>query len=334
MAQLFNMNRKPCKQEIANDLLLKEIKMMNNFGSILNQISKKVMIELEKKFAHYNQADSFTKLNYGIYFWCKRLDISDKEYDFIIQGVKNNEIKKLIDFIFKESLDETKSLRIRNLSTKESTTIQIKNEFYQQIKDFFLSIRSGLNPMRLIILLAFGITAIGYFVYKLKESEQKPENEFKKNNFVSYPSSSPVSSSVSPTITTPVKPTFKQSLILVIPAAQVSVIETLQVTKKINYDDGKKLYQLTQYLYQGKEESIKPQWNSIKQFETQSEEVNEYDIYLIKIDLKETEEGFKPTVNQVDRHDAFNKLYDLATNVEVSSRLKMDAASIFDVYNR
>lgn len=297
--------------------------MMNYFGLILDQISHKVVIELEKKFAHYNQADSFTKLNYGIYFWCRELDISAEERDFIIQGVKNNEIKKLIDFILKESRHETKPWRI-----------PIPNELHQHIKDYLLTINLRLNSMRLIILLAFGITAIGYFVYKLKQSEQEPENELKRDNFFSYPSSSPVSRSVSRTVTPPVKPTLKQSLILVIPAAQISIIKSLPVTNKIDYEQGSKLYEATQSLCQENKETLMDKWNTIQQFETQPEEVNEYDIYLIKIDLKETEEGFKPTVNQLDRHDAFKKLYDLATNVEVSSRLNMEAASIFDVYNR
>ncbi len=174
-----------------------------------------------------------------------------------------------------------------------------------------------------------------YFVYKLKESQQEPENELKSDKFLSYPpSSSPISPSVSTTVEPPVKLTFKQSLILVIPAAQTSIIEPVQVTKKIDYEQGEKLYQVTQSLCQENQETLMDKWNTIQQFETQPEEVNEYDIYLIKIDLKETEEGFKPTVNQLERHDAFKKLYDLATNVEVSSRLKMEAASIFDVYYR
>ncbi|MEA5512309.1 hypothetical protein VB715_21280 [Crocosphaera sp. UHCC 0190] len=309
--------------------------MMNYFASILDKISHKVIIELNKKYDDYNQAPFFTKLIYGIDFWCQRLDIASEERDFIIQGVNNDEIKKLIDFIFQESRNETKPWKIPIRFAEIPTIIQIHNEFNQHIEDFLFTIDSSLSPMRLIILLAFGITAIGYFVYKLKE----PQPQAKKNPNSDYipvynPSSSTILPPISPTITTPVKLTLKQSLILVIPAAQTSIIEGLKIKTKIDYEDGEKLYEATQSLVQANIETLKDQWNTIKQFETQPQEANEYDIYLIKVDLKEAEEGFKPTVDQLERYDAFKKLYDLATNVEVSSRLKMEAASNFDVYIR
>ena len=61
---------------------------------------------------------------------------------------------------------------------------------------------------------------------------------------------------------------------------------------------------------------------------------SEYDVYLVQIKLKESDDGFKQNVDQLDRIDAFRKLTDLSLQVKVSPRLRVEAYQNTGVYIR
>jgi hypothetical protein len=55
---------------------------------------------------------------------------------------------------------------------------------------------------------------------------------------------------------------------------------------------------------------------------------------LVDIKLKQADEGFKPSINQIERYDAFRKLANLAVDIKVSDRLQIEAYENLEVYNR
>lgn len=61
---------------------------------------------------------------------------------------------------------------------------------------------------------------------------------------------------------------------------------------------------------------------------------SEYDVYFVAIDLKTDEPGFKENVTSIERLDAFEKLPQIATRVQVSPRLHCSAYELPFLYAR
>ncbi len=128
----------------------------------------------------------------------------------------------------------------------------------------------------------------------------------------------------------------KECLILVIDAAHEDIVESIRSKGRIEPEDCTLLYEATKDL------SMKPE-NGVTQFSQvinqdrvpPGEELSEFDVYLVKIELRQPDAGLGGNVdNQLDRQDAFNRLPQLAANILVSKRLRMEAAERFDVYYR
>ncbi|MEG4491867.1 hypothetical protein [Microcoleus sp. D3_18_C4] len=124
------------------------------------------------------------------------------------------------------------------------------------------------------------------------------------------------------------------SLVLVISASHADFLESLKDKKQIDVSEGEQLYQITRYLWLGSETELSQKIPHINEYSVAQGAESEYNIYLVEIKLKQSDEGFKRNVNQLDRYDAFRKLADLAGNVKVSDRLKIEAYEKLGVYNR
>jgi len=130
------------------------------------------------------------------------------------------------------------------------------------------------------------------------------------------------------------KPVIPPSLVLVISASHADFLESLKDKKQIDVSEGEQLYQITRYLWLGSETELSQKIPDINEYSVAQEAESEYNIYLVEIKLKQSDEGFKPNVNQLDRYDAFRKLADLAVDIKVSDRLQIEAYEKLEVYNR
>ncbi|MEG4341788.1 hypothetical protein QUB70_00680 [Microcoleus sp. A003_D6] len=124
------------------------------------------------------------------------------------------------------------------------------------------------------------------------------------------------------------------SLVLVISASHADFIESLKDKKQIDVSEGEQLYQITRYLWLGSETELSQKRHDINKYSVAQGAESEYNIYLVEIKLKQSDKGFKPNVNQLDRYDAFRKLADLAVDIKVSDRLQIEAYEKLEVYNR
>ncbi|MEG5041301.1 MULTISPECIES: hypothetical protein [unclassified Microcoleus] len=122
-------------------------------------------------------------------------------------------------------------------------------------------------------------------------------------------------------------------LVLVVSASHAEFLKSLKDKKHIDVSEGEQLYQITRYLGLGTDTQLSENRPDIDKYSVGRAE-SEYNIYLVYIELKQDDEGFKPNVNQLDRFDAFRKLADLAVDVKVSDRLQIEAYENLEVYNR
>jgi hypothetical protein len=216
------------------------------------------------------------------------------------------------------------------------TIFTLENPFYQQINALLNRMNIRGDNIKFIVIIAFAITAIGYFIYILNQPKQQQttrrEEPIKSN---SHPPVTSISTVQTPPIPTPsVQIITKQFLVLVISASQSEFLESLKGKNHIDVSQGEQLYQITRYLWLGSETELSQKIHDINQYSVAKGAESEYNIYLVKIKLEQDEEGFKPNVNQIDRYDAFRKLNDLAVEVKVSERLQIKAYEKLEVYNR
>jgi hypothetical protein len=172
-------------------------------------------------------------------------------------------------------------------------------------------------------MIAFGITAVGYFVYKLNQpqAQQVSIPEIKQYEYTFNPPSRPIQN-----IT-------RHFLALVVSASTIDFLKSIKTKGSIDVNDGEELYEMTKYLWLGSESVLNQNRYNINRYSVSKGEESEYDIHLVYFELKQGDEGFKPNVNQLARHDAFIKLSDLTVSFEISPRLKMEAYENFEVYN-
>lgn len=277
---------------------------MNEFIRTVDEIYFKVKKTIENQQQQYRpfKQESFqVKLNYFIEFWCYFLTFPKKEItDFISE---ENELINDVEELFQKTF-----LRSKDMKTAD---------------------------IRMVVLMAFVIVVVAYFYDKLSKSKQVKKSTQKIDETISpslYPVLSRVST-VSPSLA-PIQTNFKIILVLVVSATQTPLIDTLKAKNNIDLNDCEKLYEATRYLCQDKETNLKFKWENLQEFIVQSGEESEYDIYLIKIHLYQSDKNFEKDVNQLDRYNAFRNLFNLAVNFEVSPRLYTRAYSYFNVYNR
>ncbi|MEG3935355.1 MULTISPECIES: hypothetical protein [unclassified Microcoleus] len=178
-------------------------------------------------------------------------------------------------------------------------------------------------------LVVFFFLIVGALCLKKQQEEPQPPTDRKPGEFVINPPPPPDKNAV-------VQENAKQSLVLVlvISASQAEFLESLKDKKHIDVSEGEQLYQITRYLWLGSDTELSLQKPDINKYSVAKGAESEYDIYLVEIKLKQDDEGFKPKVNQLDRHDAFRNLAGLAVEVKVSDRFQMEAYEKLEVYNR
>jgi hypothetical protein len=300
------------------------------FVETLNQVTAQTIRECQgsKCFGEY--------LSHAIGIWCNQLNISQDITDYILRGYVQPEIIDFTKYIYKEGKTEMNNWTIPTPFGEVPTIFTLENPFYQQINALLNRMNIRGDNIKFIVIIAFAITAIGYFIYILNQPKQQQttrrEEPIKSN---SHPPVTSISTVQNPPIPTPsVQIITKQFLVLVISASQSEFLESLKGKNHIDVSQGEQLYQITRYLWLGSETELSQKIHDINQYSVAKGAESEYNIYLVKIKLEQDEEGFKPNVNQIDRYDAFRKLNDLAVEVKVSERLQIKAYEKLEVYNR
>jgi hypothetical protein len=300
------------------------------FVETLNQVTAQTIRECQgsKCFGEY--------LSHAIGIWCNQLNISQDITDYILRGYVQPEIIDFTKYIYKEGKTEMNNWTIPTPFGEVPTIFTLENPFYQQINALLNRMNIRGDNIKFIVIIAFAITAIGYFIYILNQPKQQQttrrEEPIKSN---SHPPVTSISTVQTPPIPTPsVQIITKQFLVLVISASQSEFLESLKGKNHIDVSQGEQLYQITRYLWLGSETELSQKIHDINQYSVAKGAESEYNIYLVKIKLEQDEEGFKPNVNQIDRYDAFRKLNDLAVEVKVSERLQIKAYEKLEVYNR
>ena len=255
--------------------------------------------------------------------WCNQLDIPQDITNYILQGYsQRNEIRELTTYIYQKWKEEKKEEEKNWLGHVVKITLK-RSRLYSFVKAILNGINVRSEDMNIIVIIAFGITAVGYFIYKL--NQQETQRPIPREGHKQYPFNPPPP---------PTEIITKYLLVLVISASQADFLDSLRNKSAIDTNDGEKLYKLTNYLWIGSENVINQKVTKINNYLVSIGNESEYDINLVYLKLKQSDEGFKPNVNQLDRYDAFCKLSDLVVNFEISPRLRMEAYENLEVYNR
>jgi hypothetical protein len=295
------------------------------FVKILEEVSNQVGYETERIYDRPSSDIPFeNKLDYAIKIWCIKFDITGDISNYILQAYKLYEVKELIKYIWQEGITEKKNWKIPTIFGEAPTWITTENQFYKYINPLFKLMNTRSDSMKFIVLIAFGITAVGYWLYKLNQQGQ--QHQTRREEPKQYTPSPPPSPS--PKI-------INQFLVLVISASQADFLKSIQAKTQINLSDGERLYEVTKYLWLVSETEFSQKTaNIINKYSVSKGEESEYDIYLVYIKLKKSNNGFKANVGQLDRYDAFRELGNLAENFEISPRLQIEAYGNIEVYSR
>lgn len=249
--------------------------------------------------------------------WCNQLDIPQNITSYILKGYSElNEIQELTTYLYKEWEPKPQ----QKLTFQGWEKYNEESQLYKLINRIFALIKIKSQNMKMIVLIAFVITAVGYLLYKLNQQSEQRTRAEETRHIDNYPSPS-------------IQRISKQFLVLVIYASQLDFIKSLATKQFLDINDAEKLYKVTRYLWLGSENSFNQKQANLKNYAVTTGE-SEYDINLVCLELKHGEEGFKPNINQLDRYDAFRKLPDLVVNFTISDRLQMEAYENFEVYNR
>lgn len=299
------------------------------FVEKLNQVTAQTIRECQ------GSKDVREYLSHAIGIWCNQLNMSPDITHYIRTGYYQPEIQRLTHYIREEGRTENKNWKIPTLFGDATTRFTVANPFYQHINALFnrMNIRSG--DMKFIVLIAFAITAIGYFIYRLNQPKQETTRGEEPRQYNPNPLAPTVSTVQTPSILTPSIPIItNQFLILVVSHSQADFLKSLQAKERIDFKDGESLYEITKYLWLGSETEYSKIKRNIKEYSVAQGAESEYDIYLVYIELNQADEGFNSNVDQLDRYDAFRKLADLSVNLTISPRLQMEAYGNIEVYNR
>jgi hypothetical protein len=296
------------------------------FAQKVEEISHQLRCQIERRYQrHYTNIPFGIKLSDAIELWCLELNIYDNITSYILDGCKLSSVKQLTECIWQEAVQDKKTWKIPTPFGEAPTFLTTENQFYNQINSFFNLMRIGTEDTQLIVLIGFGITTVGYFLYGINRKGQQLQQSTpieKSREYVPNPLSSSVQN------------INKYFLALVISASKEEFLKSIDNKGRIDFNVGEELYEMTQYLWLGSETAFNQSIHSINQYLVSEGKESEYDIHLVSFELKQAHEGFKPNINQLDRYDAFRKLSDLVVNFEISPRLRMEAYENLEVYNR
>lgn len=256
---------------------------------------------------------------HGIELWCHQLVISQDITDYILKHYQQgNGIGPITNYLWTEwqpTKKEEKNIFVQTTTSIKSTLNSLVTGVLNQIH-----IKSG--EMEFFALIAFVLTAVGYWLYRINQPRQQSSHrETPKTHVVNPPA--PLNQRVN-----------TQFLVLVVAAEKADLIHSIKTKGSINSKDGENLYEITKYLWLGSENDFYQKISNIYDYLVSSDKKSEFDNYLVYFKLKQSDEGFEPNVGQLARYDAFRKLADLTVNFEISPRLQMEAYSNFELYSR
>ena len=306
----------------------------NSFVEVLNELSEQVKKKLNKTY-YFSEALSYSieALSYSIEAWCGKLELSQQATRYILEWRNSHEVQDLTNSIWKEWHPKEE---------ERWSILQLRYEKYLEYSKFYnyldkycfqlININRDSKNMNIkfILVLAFVATSVGYFLYLLNQQEkEKKEKGITKNVSSSYTDQSP-----------PIQQKVPQFLFLVINARKAEIVETLKKQERIEQNDCETIYRATESLWLGSQnqnkinQKLSDCFSPSNQFIVPEGQESEYDVYLVQIKLKESDDGFKQNVDQLDRIDAFRKLTDLSLQVKVSPRLRVEAYQNTGVYIR
>lgn len=156
--------------------------------------------------------------------------------------------------------------------------------------------------IKYILLIAFVLTGVGVGLYLLDQNKKKS-----KRNRTSRPQPDYDRTSL-PEPTRQLQPNI---LILVINAENnETIIETLKRESKVTSENWENLYNSMEALWMGEKSEFNGtglERNFLPNENSEPSE-SEYDVYFIKIELKENIQGFEKNRNSLERFDAFEAL--------------------------
>lgn len=289
-----------------------------DFVEILRQVSEKVKSQTYPINRH-NEYRFESFLPNSIKAWCEKLQIDKEVSEHIFQKLwaENSNVQNLAREIYD---GYNKSQELIN-----KPFFNPKSNLYYLLKTQLKEIDIDMNKNEIMLLSGFAITVIGYLIFSNNQQE-KPKQSLKNKEQI-YSSQSP-----------PIQRKIPQILVLVINALKAEIAKTLNRQGKINPDDYEAIYRGTESLWIGSQSNLSSQlkncFSTSNQFVVPEGEESEYDVYLVQIELKDTDKGFEKNADQLARIDAFRRLADLSVKVTVSPRLRVNAYQNTGVYQR
>jgi len=259
----------------------------------------------------YSNSSFGTQLHDAIDYWVKELNLPNEAIIYISRKYKN---KKHIENLALEAFEEWDNTNSIFGFTRGDN--KLKQYIKKVMNDY------DFTSLNFIVLIGFLVTASSYAFYLLDESNRK-NNQPQHNN--------PINSNALPQT----QDKKEDILLLVINASRQNIIQPLKSNHHITDDFSNEIYRITQALWMGniREFSQFETW-FLQDKEVSESEYSEYDVYLVKIELKYSDKGFSRNANQLDRLDAFRKLPENTLNVSVSPRLPSKAYANKDFYSR
>lgn len=256
----------------------------------------------------------------GIKLWCNQLDLPQNITNYILKHYQQwSEIQNITNYLWDEW--RPREIEEKNIFGFIKAKEMIQSRLNNLIALILKPTNIRVEKIEFSALVAFAVTAVGYVIYAINHSEHKLTDKEEIKNYTSNFSDSLLQ-------------LHQRFLVLVIAAEKASLIQSIKEKKRINYNDGEELYEITKYLWLGTESAFNKKIPNIQNYLVIPGKESEYDIYLVYLKIQQSDEGFKPSVNQLDRYDAFRQLPDLILNFEISPRLQMEAYSNFEVYTR
>lgn len=288
------------------------------FVKILQEVRDKTQIECQ----NCRYVNDY--LLASVRVWCDQLKLDDNIKNYITREYQFYGFTSLINYLYK--LWEPEKREEKDWVGNVKITYQ-KSKLHNLVAFILNNINVGSQSMEIIVIGAFVVTAVGYWIYILNRGQNQVQQlslrvEPKQNE---NPPTIP-SLTVNKTIN-------KYFLVLVVSASEAKFLETLQTKSRLDLSDGERLYKITNYLWLGSESEFNQGKTEINNYLVSTREESEYDIHLVYFEIKRLDERFKENINQVDRFDAFRDLANSYISFTVSPRLQMEAYGNFEVYN-
>ncbi|MGF1981102.1 MAG: hypothetical protein RMY30_036720 [Nostoc sp. CmiSLP01] len=281
------------------------------FHNIFNRFTK-LSGERDENVCSLRDFKFHASLKTAILYWYDELQIIDKDQDDINKNIK--EIEKILQDVYPIWVFWIHNSYLKKYLEKYIVEKLLKDIIKGSSKNKInVESKSHMNYINVafVILLAFVIIAVFYFAASfLKQDARRTPNPVNSNN-------------------------ADNILVLVLNAVRKNLIDALQTNGQVTSNNWEELYTATQVLWVGSESVF------VNEFQTwfnenrkiTEEEQSEYDVYLVKIYLRNDEPGFKDGASQVERYFAFRNLPDNSQQLLVSPRLSSKAYGNANLYN-